>query len=239
VQLYRAARAADDAAEAEKQAGLAVDFFSKSRQNAGKKRFLARQLPFDIYVVRKINKWEARAKEWGVSLVDAVGVSPVEEMIFFWNGLKKMTEAQLNDSLDALAWSEDPNRNPHWSRETPDERAILGILRAAIHRNMGKNDQAKALLRKEVLAYDKSQLKGHLRDNWMCPTAHYEMGANLWAERDKSNEGCENNRRLVREATEWLEKAGKWESYELDARIGLKVTTGLDTMKKWKSVHDA
>lgn len=34
------------------------------------------------------------------------------------------------------------------------------------------------------------------------------------------------------ECEEWLTKVAKWDAYVLDARIGLKVTTGLDTVKR-------
>ena len=64
---------------------------------------MAKQLPFDVFVTRKVAKWEARAKEWKVSLVDAVGVDPIEEMIFFWNGHSRMTTEQLEESLANLA----------------------------------------------------------------------------------------------------------------------------------------
>lgn len=39
----------------------------------------------------------------------------------------------------------------------------------------------------------------------------------------------------VAECEDWLNKVAKWESYVLDARIGMKVTTGLDTVRRYKA----
>lgn len=48
---------------------------------AGRQKVMSRELPFDIFIVRKVKKWEERAKSWGVDLVDAIGVSPLNEMM--------------------------------------------------------------------------------------------------------------------------------------------------------------
>lgn len=219
---------------------------------------MARQLPFDVFVTRKIAKWEARAKEWKVPLVEAVGVDPIEEMIFFWNGHSRMTTDQLEKSLSNLAWFE--SEDPHWSREGPEENAILHLLRAAVLRSMRKHDQAKDLLQTHILNHDKNLFKGHLKNDWICPVAHFEMAANLWMERptyiaahesaskevedtntteDKSSRSSSEDveRQKVRQCKEYLEKAARWESYELDARIGLKVTAAMEAVQKWESSH--
>ena len=73
--------------------------------------------------------------------------------------------------------------------------------------------------------------KGHLKDDWSCPSAYYEMAALAWQERDLPNVDRVGK---VRESEEWLHKVARWETYVLDARIGMKVTTGLDTVKRWK-----
>lgn len=213
---------------------------------------MARQLPFDVFVTRKIAKWEARAKEWNVSLVDAVGVDPIEEMIFFWNGHSRMTTEQLEESLSNLAWSES-EASPHWSREGIEEVAILQLLRAAVMRAMRNHDDAKSLLRTHILSQDKALFKGHLKDDWVCPVAHFEMAANLWMERpayiaahDSPQSASEANttedaealeRQKVRQCKEYLQKAARWESYELDARIGLKVTAAMEAVRKWENTH--
>ena len=43
--------------------------------------------------------------------------------------------------------------------------------------------------------------------------------------------------KLVAECKTWVDKAKAWEKYELDARIGMKVTTASDAIKKWEAKH--
>ena len=226
VELYRRSKSSDPAT-AQAHAQKATELLRQVPKHAGKKKFMARQLPFDVFVVRKVNKWEARAKEWSVPFIDAVGVSPVEEMIYFWNGYKRMMPAQLEDSLASLCWSEDTSRNRLWEREGLDERAVLAVLRAATLRNLGRFEEAKTILKRDVIAHDRTLFKGHLRDDWTAPTAHYELSVNIWMEGNGDKE-------TVRECAEWVEKVARWERYSMDARIGLKVTTAQDTLKKWR-----
>ena len=235
VEQYRQAKPKNPELAA-KYADEAIKLLESSRTKVGRRRVMARQLPFDAFVSRKLSKWEGRAKEWNVSLVDAIGVSPTVEMIFFWNGFKKMSKSYLEQAYETLRWSEDTERNPTWAKESLDERAILAILRATIFRSLGQNETAMQILQSEILVHDKIEFKGDFKDDWTCPAAHYEMAANLWASRDKEHgrEDSNDNRKLVLEAEEWLDKTSKWETYTLDARIGVKVTSGLDTIKMWK-----
>ncbi|KAJ5637563.1 Inclusion body clearance protein iml2 [Penicillium lividum] len=262
VALYRQSLK-DDPKKAEEYAQKAIEYIRKAPSFAGKKKFMARQLPFDVFVVRKIAKWEARAKEWDVSLIDAIGVDPVEEMIFFWNGHSRMTDGQLEESLQRLAWCES-DANPTWSREGAEGQAILDLLRAAVYRSLRQNEKAKNILKTKVLSNEKSLFKVHLNDNWVLPAAHFEMAANLWMERpgyqalhgssgisqNSQNEssttsghpnasGVEAERTLVQECKQHLENAAKWESYEMEARVGLKVTAGKEAVQKWEALHSA
>ena len=232
IELYRRHKSSNPEL-AKKHAGKAVEMLKLAPQHAGKKKFMARQLPFDIFVARKIKKWEARAHSWKVQLVDAVGASPLEEMIFFWNGYKRQNQSQLETSLKRLAWSE---TNPLWSNEGPDENAVLAVLRAATLRNLSRWDEAKQTLRSKVLSVDRAELKGGLKDDWTAPAAHYEMGAVCWMQRGEAalnDAGAEVEEKWVRECETWVDKAAKWESYELDARFGLKVATAQDTLRRW------
>ncbi|KAJ5630835.1 Inclusion body clearance protein iml2 [Penicillium longicatenatum] len=266
VLLYRQCRKTDPK-KAEEHAQNAIKYIREAPSYAGKKKFMARQLPFDVFVSRKVAKWEARAKEWGVSLVDAIGVDPVEEMIFFWNGHSRMTDSQLEESLERLAWCES-EENPTWSREGAEGQAILDLLRAAVYRSLCKTEEAKEMLKTKVLNHDKALFKSHLNDNWVLPAAHYEMAANLWKERptyralhgssgiaqtsqnadkpDRSftesgspgtSEVTKAEKKLVHDCKHHLETAAKWESYEMEARVGLKVTAGKEAVQKWEAMH--
>lgn len=239
VELYRQHKTSDPAA-AEVYAKKAAELLKVAPNHAGKKKFMARQLPFDVFVSRKIKKWEQRAQDWSISLVDAVGVSPLEEMIYFWNGYKRMDTEQLQQSLERLAWSEDTTVNPTWTREGPDEKAILALLRGATLRNLGRLAEARKIHRIGVLDVNRHELKGGLKDDWTAPVAHYEMGVICWVERAEAapdGKGLNAEEALVRESESWIDKAAGWESYGLDARIGLKIATAQDTLKKWREKY--
>ena len=227
IELYRQHQPTNPS-EAKKHAAKATELIKDAPTHAGKKKFMARQLPFDVFVARKVRKWEARAVELDVPLVDAVGVSPVEEMIFFWNGYKRMDVSQLEESLVRLSWSEN---QPSWTKEGKDERAILAVLKAATLRNLGRLDEAERELKGGVLDVERMELKGGLKDDWTAPVAHYEMGAICWRRRAGSKEEEE---KYVRECESWVDKSARWESYELDARFGVKIATAQDTLKRWK-----
>jgi hypothetical protein len=260
VVLYRKTRATDKTLAAE-YAKKATEHILKAPTVAGKKRLMARQLPFDVFVTRKVAKWEARAKEWKVDLADAVGVDPIEEMIYFWNGHDRMTTEELEESLRNLAWSESDASETR-DKEGVDDRAGLFVLRAAILRALRRHAEAKEILQKEVLPLDRALFKGHLRDDWVLPVAHFEMATNLWMERpsyrathsrddfalkttiSRVSNGSELEaetveRQKVRDCAEHVEAVAKWESFELDTRIGLKVTAAREAVRKWEAVHSS
>jgi hypothetical protein len=218
VELYRRSKVADPEA-ATKYATGAKEFFLKVLPNIGKKRFMGRQLPFDIFVNRKLQKWEARAKEWNCDLIDAVGVSPLEEMIYFWNGAKRCRIDHLETSLENLAWSESA-ANPHWAKEDLDEKSILAVLRASILRNMDRTSEAKAILEKDIIPVDKQLFKGNLKDNWTAPCARYEMAANLWREADVDSQPAQHMETLNK-CRDWLQEVTQWDGFDLDARCVL------------------
>lgn len=229
LELYRHSKISDPE-EAAAQAAKAEEFFKMVAPNTGRKRFMARQLPFDVFVNRKIQKWEARAKEWKCDLVDAVGVSPLEEMIYFWNGYKRMRIDHLQTSLENLAWSQS-EANPHREKEGLDEQSILNLLRAATLRNMDRTAEAKEILQQEIISQDRLLFKGPMKDAWTAPCARYEMAANLWREAEALG-SPQDQPELLENCKVWLEEVSRWEAFDLDARIGMKVTAGKATLRK-------
>ncbi|KAG9960712.1 hypothetical protein KCU61_g6306, partial [Aureobasidium melanogenum] len=223
VELYREAKSVD-AGRAQKYATRATELLRKVPIHAGKKRFMARQLPFDAFVTRKITKWEERSKARGVSFVDAVGIAPVEEIIYFWAGFKRMRKEHLVHSLERLAWSEQNGCHDN----AVDELATLSLLRATVTRWLGDTKTARQILETQVLTHEWSEFKGGNKDNWSLPVAHYEMSVIEWIEAG----GEKGSRQQLESCSRWVEKAAKWEAYDLDARVGLKVTTARETLKK-------
>lgn len=183
VEMYRQHRTSNPT-EAAVYAKKATELLRLAPKHAGKKKLMARQLPFDVFVTRKVQKWDSRARDWSVPFVDAVGVSPIEEMIFLWNGYKRMDSNQLEQSLSRLSWSE--TSNPQWKHEGPDEKALLSLLYGTTLRNLERYEEAKKTLRSGVLSYDKNELKGGLKDDWTAPAANYEMGVNCWMQRGEA-----------------------------------------------------
>lgn len=255
LEIYRSTDPSVIEVEKAKSAKLAAEYFKTAPGKAGKKKMMGRQLPFDSFVIRKIAKWEAKAVARNCEFVDAVGVSPLEEMVFFWNGYKKMDQNNLELSLKNLQWSE--MKDEYWGKEDPDEKAILAVLRAVIYRNLRQHDKSKAQL-KTVLSLDPSTMKGGNMDDWPAPVAHYEMAVNLWMERrgyiriygtdivtigrgardterpPPSKDDIGHDAKLVEDAKTYVEKAKGWEKYSLDARIGMKITAAGDAIKNWE-----
>lgn len=156
LELYRDAVHSGDADEARRQKTKAEGYFRKAPTVAGKKRFMARQLPLETFLQRKVQKWEDRAKACSVDLADAIGPSPALEVIYLWNGSRRMGEADLQRATANFGWerctaSEDVVAG---IKAENDEMAIWLVGHSSIYRRMGKPEEAKALL-EPVLKQDR------------------------------------------------------------------------------------
>jgi hypothetical protein len=152
VEMYRNVRE-NDPTTAAKYKEKATEYIRKGPPLAGRQKVMNRDLPFDIYIVRKVAKWEERAKAWKVDLVDVIGVSPFVEMIYFWGGLKKQDTELLEKTLGSLKWG----RVSHAEKFTNDldETAIHAILNAATARNLGRLGEARNFLTSHILNHNR------------------------------------------------------------------------------------
>ncbi|KAI1383014.1 uncharacterized protein F4822DRAFT_89609 [Hypoxylon trugodes] len=248
LELYRDAFHSDEKNESEIQLHKkkANELFRKAPTVAGKKRFLARPLPFEQFVTRKLQKWEDRAKELDTDLVDIIGVSPAAEMTYLWNGTKKMLAPELQKSEKILSWgrltaSEEVQKK---IKTEIDEQATRDVCRAAVSRSLGRLGEARELL-DNVLAMDKMAFKRANRDDYALPAAHYEMAVLAWWEvqkpelRETTEKGDDDDwlREKTEECQSWLDKVAKWEAFVLDARISMRVLAGMDTLRWYKREH--
>jgi hypothetical protein len=204
------------------------ELFKLIPNHLGKKKIMARQMPFDIFVQRKLEKWNQRAKEHNLPVVDAVGVSPICEMIYFWNGFKKMNQEQLEHCFTRLEWSTQNSKVP-WEKESIDEQGVRSLLAAAILRHMSKTQEARDILQKGIMDHAHTLFKGNFRDNWTPPAARYEMAVTYWVDYLQSGD-----EKYLSESQNLLDVAANWEAYDLDVRVGLRVKTGLETVRRQK-----
>lgn len=206
---------------------------------AGRKRFMARQLPFEVFTIRKLAKWEARATALGIDLVDAIGASPAAEMIYLWNGGKRMPPDVVEAALLCLAWDRctAPADQLPKIKEEVDEIGIQGLGTAALLRQVGKYEEAKEILQ-GLTTYDRALFKIGNREDYVLPMVSYELGVLVWTEccdakywPSEASEVDEHRKTKVAECTALLETVAAWESYVLDARFGMRVQTGLDSAR--------
>lgn len=157
LELYRNAVQDRDTVEALQQREKAESYFRKAPQTVGKKRFMARQLPIETFVQRKVQKWENLAKLHGANLADVVGSSPALEMCYMWNGAKRMGEGELRKGIENLRWERCTAEPQVFEsiKAQKDEMAVWAISMASLLRGQGKLEDARSVLGQNVLNHDR------------------------------------------------------------------------------------
>lgn len=156
VELYRDAVARGDAGEAQVEKKKAAQYLRKAVDTPTKRKFMARQLPLDTFALRKVQKLEARAKDLGIDLVDAVSVSPAAEMIYVWSGYQFMSPTENEKMEQTLAWSRLTAPTDKLKKmQEPEELAIRAVCMSTVYRSENRFDEARKILDENVLSHDK------------------------------------------------------------------------------------
>ncbi|EHL02397.1 putative Mitochondrial outer membrane protein iml2 [Glarea lozoyensis 74030] len=202
-----------DPDRAKKEKALAEKYIRKAPPLAGKQKVMSKELPFDTYITRKVQKWEDRAKNWKVDLADATGVSPFSEMIYLWNGSRKQNQEELEKSLKSVQWER--TTHPEKFENDVDENAIHALVASSVWKNMGKFDDARASLQNNILSHDRQIFKRPLYDDWTPASAHYEIACLDWAEKDLPTTSPDEHKKKVLSCEQELLKTQKFEHEEV------------------------
>lgn len=157
LELYRDAHHAGDETEARKHKTKTQECFRKAPQVSGKQRLMARQLPLETFLQRKVQKWEEQAKNFNVDLADAIGTSPAMEICYMWNGQKRMSDKLFELAISHLDWGRctaDADVVSKLKLEK-DDVAVWAIGMAAVLQGQGKMDEAVKMLEDNVLVHDR------------------------------------------------------------------------------------
>lgn len=220
LELYRAQ---EDRSSPEKEgyAALARMNLDKVVPNS-KQRFVGRRAPLDAFLNGKINKWRARATSHKCDIIDAIGVSPCEEITYLWSGYHCMRPEQLEAALASLHAYENLHKNPGIWNEEVDEFVFLAVLKAVCLRQLGRTGEAKGVLEREVFVHDLKAVRAgpHASDEvWAC--GHYEMACCIWQLGGREN----GTREQVLQSKHHLDIFFEWSEYAQAVKFSIAKET--------------
>lgn len=159
LEIYR--DAVQRGAGAEETARLRAEteeYLRKAPKMAGRKRLMAKQLPFETFLLHKVARWEDRAKRLHIELADVIGVSPAHEMAYVWGGHKRMSGKDIELATANLSWERctaNPRALESIKSET-DELGVWALHNAVMLRIDGKLEDSRKLLEDKIMSKDRS-----------------------------------------------------------------------------------
>jgi hypothetical protein len=243
VEIYREHKVTD-AKKAQEARDIAKKLILEAPAHLAKKKAFSKPMPFDKFVLRKLDQWKEISKKKNIHLVDAIGTSPIHEVIYFWNGFGRMPIGDLDKALKLLGYTgakDTPfsGNNALIIDETDDESLIRYLLQSVALRYLKRTEEGLELLQKKVIPkiYTEAPEKGHFasglsrvnflkrhRDPWVAPSAIYEMAVMHWTL---------SGAKEVQLVRDYLELANSWgDDYELSTRVGLKIKSALSRLDR-------
>lgn len=194
----------------------------------GKKKFMAKNLPLDRFMLRKVQQFKKFQKQFKIEdPLDSIGVSPVHELTYFYNGYNRMTKENLELSHKMLT----EYHNPVIDAEIEDQELIKNLLICLTLRRLGEIQKGCEIMDAQIIPQICTvQSDGKVRyikkteDPWVYPTALYERALFAW--KLKHMDG-------LQESKDWLVRAQNYaDDYELSARIGMKIKAAIDRLEE-------
>ncbi|SCV00188.1 LANO_0F05644g1_1 [Lachancea nothofagi CBS 11611] len=198
-----------------------------SPELAGRKKFMAKNMPLERFMLRKVGQFQKNQTELHVDdPLDAIGTSPVHELMYFYNGYNRMTEEALTLSHTLLT----TYKNPMVDAKDPDQELLRNLLVSLTLRRLGKLEEGCELLDKHVLPHiiviesaEKFKYIRKTEDPWAYPTALYERALFTW--KLKGLDG-------LKECQMWITRAQNYaDDYELSTRIGMTIKAAHDRLQ--------
>ncbi|QIW99116.1 hypothetical protein AMS68_004634 [Peltaster fructicola] len=216
----KALRNGGDPEQTKRYAALANKSLSLVMGECGKRKVLGRPVPIEVYVKNNMNRYLAKQAAQKCTLVEAIDVSPAEELIWLHGAHDSMPEAQLQVSLEELE---------SYKTANDEEAARTALLKAACLRSLGQISSAREEIEQHVLIHTSTARNwGRHASNWVLPAADYEVAVCLWHEAgpDKQDQA------KLRACAEHLKAASKASGHDLQTFQGIKISTGIGTLKK-------
>ncbi|GAO49390.1 hypothetical protein SAICODRAFT_22472 [Saitoella complicata NRRL Y-17804] len=225
VELYRQALLDNDTEAAARCAKEADALLTKVPGLVGKKTFMSKPMPLEVFVQRKIKRWQARVGSKG-QLVDGVGVSPLMEFVWINNGWVRMaSDKQLLEKSQRMIKYRDASK---WQMEDDaDEMVVRDMLTAVVMRYSGDLRGAREILEQRVVHTEKAIFyTSKDKDEYCIPGGYYELAVCLW-EGQKEAKGAAA-------ARQWLIKARDYgQNYDIANRVDVRIQAGLSILKKY------
>lgn len=184
--------------------------------NIYKRKFMGKELPLEVYVKRKVLKWQSRSPN--KLLLDGISFSPILEYFHLFNFWRYMHN-------DAREQCQKIAARPGAFEDTLDERLPRQLVACAIRRN------TKDWTCFDIIGPCSSISKGAYHglafpETWAIPYAQYEYAACFWHKQGIAAEA---------EVRHWLEKAMKFGESEHGQRLAIRLSTALRTLDRAKA----
>lgn len=205
-ELYRATNSQEYATKA--------DYHLLTATTSSKRKIMGKSNPLEVYMKRKVTKWQTRSKNHG--LISGMTVSPILEYFHLFNFWKRMTRNSQESCLKiaGVRGSIDDSADDTLSRQ---------LMVSALQRNL-KDWTCFDTIRPASLL-SRNDLRDAHAEIWALPWVYYEQAACWW-----SRDGM----RSESEVRYWIEKAKSFGESELGQRLSIRLSTALNTLEQAK-----